>query len=178
MCLRQILVLAHTVAEAHAEDSARADRRERLHHLIARIARIRPRVKPDINTLHAIGLQRPDRKCQTKGDRHDPEPEQRADKEDKCHEERHTEHNARRTKVRLAIDKECHHENCPERDRNLASIPLHAKMLLAEHRRDRKRPHEHRHQLCKLRGLKAQWAEREPSLRPIYRRSNKEHSNQ
>ena len=178
MRLGQILVLAHAVAEAHAEDSARADCRERLHHLIAGVARIRPRVEPDLDALHAVRLQRPDRKCEYHRERHDPKPVARLDENGKRHQERHAEHNARRPEVRLLIDEERHHENCPKRNDDQSPVPLYAESLLAEHRRDRERPHQHRHQLRKLRRLKAQRAEREPALRPVDRRPDKEHGNQ
>ena len=178
MRLRQILVLAHTVAKAHAEDPARADRRERLHHLIACIARIRPRIVPDLKALHAVGLQHPDGKCREHRRRHDPQPATRRNEKDECHQKRHAEHNAGRSEVRLAIDEERHHENRTKRHKDASTVSIDAEMFLAEHRRDRERSHQHRHQLCELCRLKAERPDRKPALCAVYRGPHKENGNE
>ena len=175
MRLRKVLIFTHAVAEAHAENTARADRREGLHHLIARVPRIRPRIEPHLHALHAIGLQRPDRKCRQCDRNQDQHPAARRNEQDEGHKKRHTEHDARRPKVRLTIDEKRHEENRTERNGNTRPVAIHAEPLLCEHRRDRKRAHEHAHELGELRRLKAQGAKGDPPLRAVDRRPHKEH---
>ena len=175
MRLRKVLIFTHAIAETHAENTARADRREGLHHLIARVPCIRPRIEPHLHALHAIGLQRSDRKrrqCDRDQDQH---PAARRNEQDECHKKRHTEHDARRSKVRLTIDEKRHEENRAKRNCNTRPVAVHAEPLLCEHRRDRERAHEHAHELGKLRRLKAQGAKGDPSLRAVNRRPHKEH---
>ena len=174
MCLRQILILAHAVAEPHAENTARADGRERLYHLIPRVARVRPRVKPDLDALHAVGLQHPDGKRCREPHRHNAPPITGGNEEHESHQYGYAEYDACRPEIRLTINEKRHHENRAKRHDNARPVEVHAESFLAEHRRDRERSHQYAHEFRELRRLKTQRAERKPALCAIHRRPDKE----
>ena len=172
--LRQVLILADALAEAHAPETARADRRHRLHGLVADALRVAPGVIRRLHAQQAVRL--PDDKADEARNARKKEhlhlfP---GNADEKGHEERHAEDDAGRAHVRLKLD-ECRHEEDDPVRRRLEQVDL---LLALHHHRQESRGDQDARQLGKLRRLHAEPGKGKPSSRTVDDRAHDQHEDQ